>query len=96
MAMPAVDLYPWLVADIGGTNARFGLVRAAGASVSDVIALRVAEFATPEDAASKYLDQIAERDGARPRPGVADQSHVDDFPPGGAGSAWCAPCAAAE
>jgi glucokinase len=71
MATPAADLYPWLVADIGGTNARFGLVRDASAQVSDVIALKVAEFATPEDAASRYLDQIGERDGTRPRPGVA-------------------------
>ena len=65
------DLYPWLVADIGGTNARFGLVRGKDAAVEDVIAVKCADFKTPEDAARSYLDIIAAREGARPQPKVA-------------------------
>ena len=65
------NLYPWLVADIGGTNARFGLVRGKDASVDDVIAVKCADFPTPEDAAGSYLDMIGARDGTRPQPKVA-------------------------
>ncbi len=54
----ALAEHPWLVADIGGTNARFGLVRAPGAMVTDIIALRCAEFASPEDAADAYLARV--------------------------------------
>jgi glucokinase len=64
------DVYPWLVADIGGTNARFGLVRGADASVEDVIAVKVADFPTPHDAAASYLDMIGARQGKRPQPQV--------------------------
>jgi glucokinase len=60
--------YPWLVADIGGTNARFGLVRGDGAAVGDVITLRCADFASPDAAANAYLDQVASEQGSRPRP----------------------------
>ena len=65
------DLYPWLVADIGGTNARFGLVRAPGAAVERVVSLRCADFATPEAAACAYLDGIGRQDGSAPRPRIA-------------------------
>jgi len=65
------DAYPWLVADIGGTNARFGLVRTEGGSVEDVIAVKCADFETPEAAAGNYLDMIGARHGTRPRPKVA-------------------------
>jgi glucokinase len=64
----APRLYPWLVADIGGTNARFGLVHAAGAEPSDIVALRCADFATPEAAALAYLQRIAAQHGAAPQP----------------------------
>jgi len=60
-----------LVADIGGTNARFGLVRGEGGSVEDIIALKVADFATPEAAAASYLDTVGGRQGTRPQPKVA-------------------------
>ena len=43
--------HPWLVADIGGTNARFGLVREDGSPVDEIVALKAADFPTPEDAA---------------------------------------------
>jgi len=64
-------LYPWLVADIGGTNARFGLVHAPGAAVSDIIALRCAEFASPEDAARSYLDRVGADRGSGVHPQLA-------------------------
>ena len=65
------NLYPWLVADIGGTNARFGLVRGKDASVDDVIAVKCADFPSPEDAAGSYLDMIGAREATRPQPKVA-------------------------
>jgi glucokinase len=63
--------HPWLVADIGGTNARFGLVTAPGGGVRDVIALKCADFAAPETAARAYLDMLAQRDGQAPSPRLA-------------------------
>lgn len=65
--MSTHDLYPWLVADIGGTHVRFGLVQGPGRVVDHVISMRCAEFASPQDAAGSYLDAIATRTGARPR-----------------------------
>lgn len=62
------NLYPWLVADIGGTNVRFGLVRGGGVAVSDVLSLKCADFASPEEAALSYLQTIAQRDGAASHP----------------------------
>jgi glucokinase len=47
--------FPLLVGDIGGTNARFGWVRDAGAPLSDVTTMLCAEFPRPEDAARSYL-----------------------------------------
>jgi glucokinase len=44
--------YPWLVADIGGTNARFGLVRTEGGPVEDIRGVRAADFPDPPPAAS--------------------------------------------
>ncbi|HEU0201024.1 MAG TPA: glucokinase, partial [Burkholderiaceae bacterium] len=70
-ANAANDLYPWLVADIGGTNARFGLVHGPDAEVHDIVALRCADHAGPEEAALSYLEQIGTRSGARPQPRLA-------------------------
>lgn len=56
--------YPWLVADVGGTNARFGTVAGPGAAVEDVRVLPVAAHAGPAAAVRAYL---AERPG-RPVP----------------------------
>jgi len=53
-AVPA-SIYPWLVADIGGTNARFGWVAEPGAPVSRVRVLPVTEHASPAAAAQAYL-----------------------------------------
>ncbi|MFG6413419.1 glucokinase [Roseateles sp. DC23W] len=48
--------YPWLVADVGGTNARFGTVAGPGADVQDVRVLPVAGHAGPAAAVRAYID----------------------------------------
>lgn len=65
------DLYPWLVADIGGTNVRFGLVRGPDAEVEQVVAFRCADFASVAEAAQAYLAQVAGHTGAPARPQLA-------------------------
>jgi len=50
--------YPWLVADIGGTNARFGWVAGPGEAVAQVRVLPVASYAGPAAAAGAYLAQL--------------------------------------
>jgi glucokinase len=52
--------HPRLVADIGGTNARFGWVRAPGAPVAHVRRLAVPDFAGPAEAAQAYLADLAD------------------------------------
>jgi glucokinase len=47
----------WLVADIGGTQARFGRARVGQLRATDVVALRCADFASVEEAARAYLEQ---------------------------------------
>lgn len=56
--------YPRLVADIGGTNARFGWVGAPGADVTRIHKLPVHEHAGPAQAARAYLDVVAGELGA--------------------------------
>ena len=51
--------HPWLVADIGGTNARFGWVAAGSDVVSHVGTLPGAGFDGPAAAASAYLASLA-------------------------------------
>ena len=64
-AAPAPDAtYPWLVADIGGTNARFGWVSAPGAPVTQVRKLSVPAFVGPAEAAMAYLAELAQQPGA--------------------------------
>lgn len=53
-----MNAHPKLVADIGGTNIRFGLVSARQA-ITDVIALRCADYSGPAEAALAYLKQCA-------------------------------------
>ncbi len=48
--------YPWLVADVGGTNARFGTVSGPGAAVEDVRVLSVAGNPGPAAAVRAYLE----------------------------------------
>jgi glucokinase len=59
--------YPWLVADIGGTNARFGIVTQSGAQPESVAVLNVAERQGLADAVAAYL---ADHEGGV-RPGAA-------------------------
>lgn len=61
------DLFPLLVADIGGTNARFGLVEKEGYRPRHVMTLRVADWPTLEDAIAHYVDQVK----IRPVAGIA-------------------------
>ncbi len=50
---------PWLVADIGGTNARFGWLAEGASSVAHVTTLSVADHVGPAEAARAYLGQLA-------------------------------------
>ena len=50
--------YPRLVADIGGTNARFGWLDGPGQTVAQVRQLSVPGFAGPAEAARSYLDAL--------------------------------------
>ncbi len=60
MASTLAAHYPWLVADIGGTNARFGWVAGPGAPVSHVRKLPVAAHAGPVQAVQAYLAELAD------------------------------------
>lgn len=51
--------WPGLVADVGGTNARFGWVTGPGAPVTQVKTYPVAAFAGPAEAARAYLGDLA-------------------------------------
>jgi glucokinase len=70
--MTTPDLHatlPWLVADIGGTNARLGWVDASDHTrVQHVRTLPVAGHATPQAALRSYLDELAGQLGASFRP----------------------------
>lgn len=57
-----------LVADIGGSNARFGWVESAGAPPQWVQTLSVPDHAGPAEAARAYLDALAARLGPAYRP----------------------------
>ncbi|MGW0200663.1 glucokinase [Nonomuraea sp. NPDC003201] len=61
--MSAFDL-PWLVADIGGTNARFGLVTSSGARPANVAVLAGSDYPTLPEAVAAYLAEHA--GGVRP------------------------------
>ena len=61
--MSAFDL-PWLVADIGGTNARFGLVTSSGARPANVAVLAGSDYETLPEAVAAYLAEHA--GGVRP------------------------------
>jgi glucokinase len=64
---PAADLtYPRLLADIGGTHARFGWVAGPGVPLGPVHKLVVADHAGPAEAVRAYLRQIAPAGAAAP------------------------------
>jgi len=54
MVMP-LDTFPRLVGDIGGTNARFGLLRGPGQPLEAVQTLACADFPGPGEAIENYL-----------------------------------------
>ena len=59
---------PWLVADVGGTNARFGWLAHGADRVSHVATLAVARFSGPATAAQAYLANVALQLGAAYQP----------------------------
>lgn len=60
----SASTYPRLVADIGGTNARFGWVADPAGDVCHVRKLAVPDFAGPGDAAVEYLSGLRRQLGA--------------------------------
>ncbi len=60
--------FPWLLADIGGSNARFGLKLSKDAEITHIKTIPVAQHATPVKAAQTYLDQISVTVGADYQP----------------------------
>lgn len=60
--------FPRLVADIGGTNARFGWVAAPGGSAAHVRKLAVPDFPGPADAVRAYLAELNATLGEAYRP----------------------------
>lgn len=64
MSGAAAPAAPWLVADIGGTNARFGLVAPGSRMATDIKGYRCAAFAGPAEAAQQYLGELSAQQGA--------------------------------
>jgi glucokinase len=58
------NFFPLLVADIGGTNARFGWIAQSGAPLAGVETLLCVDYPRPEDAALDYLTRF--QGGGRP------------------------------
>jgi glucokinase len=59
---------PWLLADIGGTNARFGWLADGAIEVTQVATLRGADHSSPGAAAAAYLARLAQTLGHDYRP----------------------------
>jgi glucokinase len=57
--MSTGSAHPWLVADIGGSNARFGWVAGPGSAIARIETLAVAQHAGPAEAAHRYLASLA-------------------------------------
>jgi glucokinase len=62
--LPAQPPRPWLLADIGGTNARFGWLAEGAAEVAHVQTLPTAGHVDPAAAARHYLQGLASQLGA--------------------------------
>ncbi|MFQ5537846.1 MAG: glucokinase [Gemmatimonadota bacterium] len=74
------DTGPWLVADFGGTNARFGVVHPDTGSLEEVDVLACADFARAEDAIRAYVKRHGIRGltrGCIAAAGPVDQDPVD-------------------
>ncbi len=72
--------FPWLVADIGGTNARFGLVHEPGGDVTQVRSLKGQDHASPQAAALAYLETELAAGQRIGRAALAVAAPVDDEP----------------
>ncbi|PXW98146.1 glucokinase [Sphaerotilus hippei] len=70
--------YPHLVADIGGTNARFGWIEHAGAEIADVMALPTSGHPTLADAARDYLARTGHHGAASMAMGIANPVTGDE------------------
>ena len=64
----SVTARPWLLADIGGTNARFGWLAAGSNEVAHVVTLAGADFKGPVAAAQAYLAGLAAQQGSSYQP----------------------------
>lgn len=69
---------PALIGDIGGTNARFALVRQPGADFSETLTLRCADYAGPEQAIRAYLARVGEPAIRRAAIGIANPITGDE------------------
>jgi glucokinase len=58
--MQAMSNQPLLIADIGGTNARFALANNDAVGFSEAKTLRCEDFSTPVDAIRHYLESVSE------------------------------------
>ncbi|WP_374486435.1 glucokinase [Zoogloea sp.] len=74
MTTPAPDL----IGDIGGTNARFALVRTPGAPFSDVLTLPCADYDTPAAAIRHYMAQVGVARLRRAAIGIANPVTGDE------------------
>lgn len=59
---------PWLVADIGGTNARFGWLAEGAQTLSHIATLPASGHPGPADAAAHYLGDLSQSLGSAYRP----------------------------
>lgn len=55
------DKYPVLIGDIGGTNARFGLIKDPYSSIQFLASLKVVDYETPEKAILSVLSTIPQK-----------------------------------
>ncbi|MEP7154727.1 MAG: glucokinase [Betaproteobacteria bacterium] len=77
--MSGTDSYPLLVADIGGTNARFGWIADEGAPLSGLELVLCAQYERPQDAVLAYLRTY--QNDARPlRTAIAIASVISPGP----------------
>ena len=79
---------PWLVADVGGTNARFGWVDDPAAGVQQVRQFAVADHASPAQAAAAYLETLGTRRAPPQRAALAVATAIDSDAVAFTNSAW--------
>ena len=92
-APPPLGL-PWLVADVGGTNARFGWVEDPAAGVRHVRQFAVAAHASPAQAAGAYLASLGLPGLVPRRAAIAVATAVHGDAVSFTNSAWSFSCSA--